>query len=172
LAPALAASVLFGLGTGCGDEGEPYIPKQPPAGVKATMPVEEHTRQPMGILHGGASVALAESVASVGAWFLVAAEGKIPVGMEINANHLRRILDGNDGALGTTVATGGAASGTSGARGGDGAVGAAGGAAGKTTSFISGNAGAGGGGVGQILMLYRTRIAPGVTSPTATTKLY
>jgi len=80
--------------------------------------------------------------------------------------------DGNDGALGTTVAAGGAASGTSGARGGDGAVAAAGAAGGKTTSFTSGNAGGGGGGVGQILMLYKTRVAAGVTSPTATTKLY
>ena len=65
-----------------------------PDSVKATMPVEEHTRQPMGVLHGGASLVLAETVASVGGWYSVADLGKVVVGMEINANHLRTVYSG------------------------------------------------------------------------------
>lgn len=57
--------------------------------VVATMPVHGPTKQPFGILHGGASLALAETVASVGTYHLVGEEGKVGVGMEINANHLR-----------------------------------------------------------------------------------
>lgn len=62
--------------------------------VKATMPVTEKTHQPMGLLHGGASVALAETIASLGGWHLVAKEGKVVVGLEINANHLKKIRTG------------------------------------------------------------------------------
>ncbi|WP_045234171.1 hotdog fold thioesterase [Deinococcus pimensis] len=57
--------------------------------VVATMPVTPAVHQPFGLLHGGASVALAESVASVGAYLNVAARGQGAVGLEINANHLR-----------------------------------------------------------------------------------
>jgi 1,4-dihydroxy-2-naphthoyl-CoA hydrolase len=56
--------------------------------VVATMPVDSRTHQPFGLLHGGASVALAETVASVGA-ALNAGEGRTAVGLEINANHIR-----------------------------------------------------------------------------------
>jgi uncharacterized protein (TIGR00369 family) len=59
-----------------------------PERVVATMPVDGRTRQPYGILHGGASVALAETVASIGA-VLNAGEGRTAVGLEINANHIR-----------------------------------------------------------------------------------
>ena len=59
-----------------------------PERVVATMPVEGRVHQPYGILHGGASVALAETVASVGGTVSVG-EGKRVVGLEINANHLR-----------------------------------------------------------------------------------
>lgn len=59
-----------------------------PERVVATMPVDERTHQPFGLLHGGASVALAETVASVGA-ALNAGPGRTAVGLEINANHLR-----------------------------------------------------------------------------------
>ncbi len=62
--------------------------------VKATMPVDAKTHQPYGLLHGGASVALAESIASMGGWHLVQDEGKIVVGQEINANHLRSVTSG------------------------------------------------------------------------------
>src|SRR6056297_2758111 len=62
--------------------------------VKATMPVNENTIQPFGILHGGASVALAETLASIGAWLNVKDDNKKAVGLEINANHLRPVPKG------------------------------------------------------------------------------
>ena len=61
--------------------------------VSAEMPVNENTIQPFGILHGGASVALAETLASIGGW-LNADEGKTAVGVEINANHIRSVKKG------------------------------------------------------------------------------
>ena len=57
--------------------------------VVATMPVDARTRQPFGILHGGASVALAETVASLGATGRIDRSAFMAVGQEINANHLR-----------------------------------------------------------------------------------
>ncbi|MDQ0219635.1 hotdog fold thioesterase [Peribacillus cavernae] len=57
--------------------------------VIATMPVDERTWQPYGLLHGGASVALAETVASVGGFELVDQKNEAVVGLEINANHVR-----------------------------------------------------------------------------------
>lgn len=65
-----------------------------PQRVVATMPVDERTRQPFGILHGGASVALAETVASIAGTMNVDLEKYIVVGVEINANHLRAKKDG------------------------------------------------------------------------------
>lgn len=62
--------------------------------VVATMPVDERTRQPFGLLHGGASVALAETVASVGSFLLIDQEKEAAVGLEINANHVRGKRDG------------------------------------------------------------------------------
>ncbi|SFB12929.1 MULTISPECIES: hotdog fold thioesterase [unclassified Bacillus (in: firmicutes)] len=62
--------------------------------VVATMPVDSRTRQPFGVLHGGASVALAETVASVGAFHLVDQETESVAGLEINANHIRAVKDG------------------------------------------------------------------------------
>ena len=61
--------------------------------VKATMPVDHRTIQPMGLLNGGASVALAESVGSFAAQ-MAAAEGYYCVGLDINANHLRGVRSG------------------------------------------------------------------------------
>ena len=61
--------------------------------LTARMPVDRRTRQPFGILHGGASVLLAETLVSCAATF-VAAPGKACVGMEINANHLRPVRSG------------------------------------------------------------------------------
>ncbi|GIN59223.1 PaaI family thioesterase [Lederbergia ruris] len=57
--------------------------------VVATMPVDGRTIQPFGYLHGGASVALAETVASFGAARLIDLEKEICFGLEINANHIR-----------------------------------------------------------------------------------
>ena len=62
--------------------------------LRATMPVNSHTHQPMGILHGGASVALAETVGSVAANLCVDTEKYVCVGQEINANHLRPVASG------------------------------------------------------------------------------
>lgn len=62
--------------------------------VVATMPVDERTRQPFGILHGGASVALAETVASLAATMNADLETSTVVGVEINANHIRAKTDG------------------------------------------------------------------------------
>jgi uncharacterized protein (TIGR00369 family) len=62
--------------------------------VTATMPVDSRTQQPFGLLHGGASAALAETVASLGAFLNIDAEKQAAVGLELNANHLRAKTDG------------------------------------------------------------------------------
>lgn len=62
--------------------------------VVATMPVDDRTRQPFGLLHGGASLALAETVASLGAAANVDLERFVAVGQEINGNHLRGKTEG------------------------------------------------------------------------------
>jgi 1,4-dihydroxy-2-naphthoyl-CoA hydrolase len=62
--------------------------------LRATMPVDERTRQPFGVLHGGASVALAETIGSVGASLCVDPARYHCVGQEINANHLRSVREG------------------------------------------------------------------------------
>ncbi|AVR01133.1 esterase [Oceanobacillus iheyensis] len=59
-----------------------------------TMPVDGRTRQPAGYLHGGASVALAETAASIGAMANIDTEQSNVFGMEINANHVRSKRDG------------------------------------------------------------------------------
>ncbi|MDX9835069.1 MAG: hotdog fold thioesterase [Desulfobulbus sp.] len=56
--------------------------------VEARIPVDERTMQPLGLLHGGASAALAETLGGAGA-YLAVPEGTICLGLEINANHLR-----------------------------------------------------------------------------------
>ena len=58
------------------------------------MPVDARTHQPYGLLHGGASVVLAETLGSVGSHFLVADQGKAAVGIEVNANHIRGVRSG------------------------------------------------------------------------------
>lgn len=62
--------------------------------VVGTMPVDERTRQPFGLLHGGASAALAETLASIGANAALDPGEARAVGLEINANHLRAVTDG------------------------------------------------------------------------------
>ncbi|MEP7243877.1 MAG: hotdog fold thioesterase [Gammaproteobacteria bacterium] len=62
--------------------------------LRATMPVDDTTRQIMGVLHGGASVALAETVGSFGANLCVDQSRLACVGQEINANHLRPVSSG------------------------------------------------------------------------------
>lgn len=65
-----------------------------PERVVAHMTVEPRVHQPFGLLHGGASVALAETVASVGAWLHIDRTQQAAVGLEINANHVRGLRDG------------------------------------------------------------------------------
>ena len=60
----------------------------------ATMPVDERTKQPFGLLHGGANVALAETLGSVASLLAVNSEVFIGVGVEINANHIKAVLSG------------------------------------------------------------------------------
>ncbi len=74
-----------------------------PDKVVATMPVQPKVHQPFGLLHGGASVALAETVASTGAFLSVADQGMTAVGLEINANHLRGVRDGLVTATATPI---------------------------------------------------------------------
>ena len=62
--------------------------------LRARMPVNERTRQPHGILHGGASVALAETLGSIAATLVVDRTKYQCVGQEINANHIRAVTDG------------------------------------------------------------------------------
>lgn len=71
--------------------------------VVGTMPVDHRTKQPFGVLHGGASVALAETVASVGANFLVNQEEEFCAGLEINANHVRAVREGKVTATGSVL---------------------------------------------------------------------
>lgn len=65
-----------------------------PDRVVCTMPVSPKTCQPAGALHGGASLVLAETAASIGTHVQIDQEQEIAVGMEINANHLRPVFDG------------------------------------------------------------------------------
>jgi len=60
----------------------------------ATMPVDERTKQPMGLLHGGANVVLAETLGSVASSLTIDLNKQICVGLEINANHLKGVKSG------------------------------------------------------------------------------
>ncbi len=62
--------------------------------MKARMPVNAKTKQPFGLLHGGASVALAETMGSVASWCCINRDLFIGVGVEINANHLKAVTEG------------------------------------------------------------------------------
>lgn len=62
--------------------------------IEARMPVDPRTHQPMGLLHGGASVVLAETLGSVGATLCVDQTRQFCVGLEINANHLKGVRNG------------------------------------------------------------------------------
>jgi uncharacterized protein (TIGR00369 family) len=74
--------------------------------VVATMPVDDRTRQPYGLLHGGASIALAETVASLGAAGRVDRERFVAVGQEINGNHIRAVKSGVVRAVGVPIHVG------------------------------------------------------------------
>lgn len=98
----LRASGTRNLGDTLGIELTELSPER----VVATMPVDERTRQPFGILHGGASVALAETIASLGGAMNVDLERFNVVGVEINANHIRAKSDGVVTGTGTPIHVG------------------------------------------------------------------
>ncbi|MFN5634292.1 MAG: hotdog fold thioesterase [Flavobacteriia bacterium] len=94
-----STNTLMGvLGIECVEIGEDYI--------VATMPVDQRTHQPMGMLHGGASAALIESIGSMGSTLLINLEKEIPVGLEVNANHVGGIKSGSVKAIGKVVHAG------------------------------------------------------------------
>ncbi len=61
----------------------------------AKMPVDDRTTQPFGILHGGASCVLSETLGSVASWMTIDPDAYRAVGIEINANHIRAVTEGN-----------------------------------------------------------------------------
>ncbi|MCZ4408104.1 hotdog fold thioesterase [Cryomorphaceae bacterium 1068] len=71
--------------------------------VEATMPVNSRVHQPAGLLHGGATAALAESLGSLGSFIMVGNSAGGVVGIEINANHIRSIKSGLVTARGTLL---------------------------------------------------------------------
>ncbi len=92
----ISLDFLNQLGQGClpGHLGISFI-ETSKDNLKATMPVDERTKQPMGLLHGGASVVLAETLGSVASQIITGNPGKYQVvGVEINANHLRSAKNG------------------------------------------------------------------------------
>lgn len=62
--------------------------------VSASMPVDDRTKQPMGLLHGGANVVLAETLGSIASSLTLDIEKQFSVGLEINANHLKSVKEG------------------------------------------------------------------------------
>jgi 1,4-dihydroxy-2-naphthoyl-CoA hydrolase len=81
-----ANSMVEHLGMRITDVGDDYL--------RGTMPVDARTKQPFGLLHGGASVALAESLGSLGGTMCLDATKEMAVGLDINANHVRAVTGG------------------------------------------------------------------------------
>jgi 1,4-dihydroxy-2-naphthoyl-CoA hydrolase len=86
LAPISKNTLGEHIGMQFSEIGEDYL--------KATMPVDHRTHQPYGLLHGGASAALAETLGSVSSALVIDQEKFICVGIEINANHVRSVRSG------------------------------------------------------------------------------
>ncbi|MDB4648440.1 PaaI family thioesterase [Crocinitomicaceae bacterium] len=86
------------LGIECIELGDDY--------VISRMPVDKRTHQPMGLLHGGASAALIESIGSMGSTLLLDISKQHPVGIEVNANHIGGIRSGHVIAKGKIVHAG------------------------------------------------------------------
>ena len=86
------------LGMECIEIGDDYI--------KASMPVDRRTHQPMGLLHGGASAALIESIGSMGSALILDLSKEAPVGVEVNANHVGALRQGRVIATGKLVHNG------------------------------------------------------------------
>ena len=81
-----ASTMVEALGIEVTDFGDQYI--------CGKMPVDHRTKQPFGLLHGGASVALAETLGSMGAGMQIDRNTHAVVGIEINASHLKAVKDG------------------------------------------------------------------------------
>lgn len=81
-----ADSMVAHLGITVTEQGEDFL--------RGTMPVDPRTRQPFGLLHGGASVALAESLGSLAGNLCLDNEASTAVGLEISANHVRAVTSG------------------------------------------------------------------------------
>ncbi len=79
-------TMMGALGIEISEVGDDYI--------RATMPVDQRTRQPYGILHGGANVTLAETLGSLGAGLCMDPGKYAALGVDINANHLRPVSSG------------------------------------------------------------------------------
>lgn len=86
LAPMLEGTMSETLGMEWVEMGDDYL--------KMRMPVDNRTKQPYGLLHGGANCSLAETVASVGSQLVVDPKKFGTVGIEINANHIQSARDG------------------------------------------------------------------------------
>jgi 1,4-dihydroxy-2-naphthoyl-CoA hydrolase len=91
-------TLMEALGIECVELGNDY--------VKSRMPVDHRTHQPMGLLHGGASAALIESIGSMGSTLLIDLTKFQPVGLEINCNHVGGITSGYVVATGKIVHSG------------------------------------------------------------------
>ncbi|HEX6576007.1 MAG TPA: hotdog fold thioesterase [Gemmatimonadaceae bacterium] len=97
--PEIQAQLHKGMAEAIGIEITTLTPDK----VVATMPVDDKTKQPFGLLHGGASAALAETVASLGAFMNVDPETQAAVGVELNANHVRGKTEGTVTATATPL---------------------------------------------------------------------
>ena len=86
IAPLRRDTMVEHLGIEITEIGENYL--------RGTMPVDARTRQTMGLLHGGASVALSETLGSIGGSMVLDLSRQSCVGLEINANHLRAVRSG------------------------------------------------------------------------------
>ena len=93
-----ANTLMESLEIACVELGENYL--------VAKMPVNERTVQPMGLLHGGASAALIETIGSMGSILLIDNANQIAVGLEVNANHINGISSGYVLAKGTIIHAG------------------------------------------------------------------
>jgi len=91
-------TLLSHLGMQCTELGEDYL--------ILSMPVDARTHQPMGVLHGGATAALIESVGSIGSALLLDLNEFRPVGLEINVNHIHAVSQGVVEARGNIVHAG------------------------------------------------------------------
>jgi len=90
-----SSTLMQSLGIECSEIGTDFL--------VVRMPVDERTIQPMGILHGGASAALIETVGSMGSTLLIDLNKQTPVGLELNCNHIVSVKSGFVLATGTLV---------------------------------------------------------------------